>query len=84
MNDPGSVTLSQLRWRCRRGMRELDTLLTGWVERHWSSADAETRRSFLALLDAEDDALWDWVTGRAVPEDPALARLVERIVARRG
>ncbi|NKI35468.1 succinate dehydrogenase assembly factor 2 [Wenzhouxiangella sp. XN79A] len=83
MADPASVTISQLRWRCRRGMRELDTLLTGWVERHWDSADAGTRATFLQLLDAEDDALWDWVTGRATPADPALVDLVGRIVARR-
>lgn len=76
-------TISQLRWKCRRGMRELDTLLTGWMERHWASADPNTRRAFLALLDAEDDALWDWVTGRAVPERAELADLVVRIVARR-
>ena len=65
-------------------MRELDTLLTGWVEQHWDRADETTQRTFVQLLDAEDDALWDWVTGRASPEHPALADLVERIVARRG
>ncbi len=81
--DP-DISLSQLRWRCRRGMRELDSLLTGWVERHWASADAETRAQFLVLLESEDDALWNWVTGRAAPADPALAGLVERIVDRRG
>ena len=43
MNEPDAVTLSRLRWRCRRGMRELDSLLSGWLESHWADADPETR-----------------------------------------
>lgn len=83
MNEPDAVTLSRLRWRCRRGMRELDRLLSGWLESHWAGADPETRRLFLDLLDAEDDVLWAWVTGRSVPAHAALADLVQRIVDRR-
>lgn len=82
MPDPGEVSLSRLRWRCRRGMRELDHLLSGWLEARWDTADTETRRRFLLILDAEDDALWDWVTGRAMPEDAGVADLIQRIVAR--
>jgi succinate dehydrogenase flavin-adding protein (antitoxin of CptAB toxin-antitoxin module) len=64
-------------------MRELDSLLSGWVDRHWDTADSSTRSTFVDLLDAEDDALWDWVTGRSSPDDPSIADLVQRIVARR-
>ncbi|MBY6205786.1 FAD assembly factor SdhE [Halomonas denitrificans] len=76
-------TASQLRWRCRRGMRELDTLLTAWVEQCWPVADRSSRARFLELLDAEDDRLWDWVTGRGRPDDDALAEQVQRVVERR-
>jgi antitoxin CptB len=82
MDDSVPITMSRLRWRCRRGMRELDSLLSGWLDAHWEDADPETRTRFLAVLDAEDDALWDWVTGRAAPEDAGLADLIQRIVAR--
>ncbi|MFO7764660.1 MAG: succinate dehydrogenase assembly factor 2 [Wenzhouxiangellaceae bacterium] len=72
---------SRLRWRCRRGMRELDVLLERWLETRWSGATPADRARFERLLDCEDDALWDWCTGRTCPEDPELAAIVAQIVA---
>lgn len=83
MTEGSEPTISQLRWRCRRGMRELDTLMTAWLEQCWAEADTETRAGFLRLLDSEDDALWDWMTGRVVPEDIELREAVARVVERR-
>ncbi|MEE4295410.1 MAG: succinate dehydrogenase assembly factor 2 [Wenzhouxiangella sp.] len=69
----------ELRWRCRRGMRELDALLTRWMDRHWSSSDDELRSAFAALLESEDDLLWDWLLGRSDPSQPDLKRIVDEI-----
>ena len=33
-----ATELRRLRWRCRRGMRELDQLLTRWLDREWRQA----------------------------------------------
>nr|KAJ9614882.1 hypothetical protein H2204_014390 [Knufia peltigerae] len=49
------VLLKKLRWRCRRGMRELDQLFGRYLDREWSSAPTEEREVFLFLLDCEDD-----------------------------
>ena len=51
MADP---ELSRLKWRCRRGMKELDLLLLRWLERGWPRADAERRRAFEWLLEQPD------------------------------
>lgn len=56
--------LGRLRWRCRRGMRELDVLLGGWLDVHWTQADAAQRQAFAELLDVQDPDLWSWCTGR--------------------
>ena len=61
------LPLSALRWRCRRGMRELDVLLGHWLERQWAQAPDERRLAFGRLLEQEDDAIWDWLMGRAEP-----------------
>lgn len=72
------ATASRLRWRCRRGMRELDVLLGDWLEQCWPAASAESQSAFEQLLACEDDQIWDWLMGRAQP--PAdLAALVEAI-----
>lgn len=73
---PGQAAI---RWKCRRGMLELDMLLERFVARHYAGLDRKGRRDLIALLDAEDDLLWDYLTGRVVPEAKGIARLVERI-----
>jgi antitoxin CptB len=71
--------IKRLRWRCRRGMRELDQLMLRYLDQAWPIDDDNTRKQFLQLLDCEDDKLWRWFMGREWPEDEQLAQLVTRI-----
>lgn len=71
--------IKRLRWRCRRGMRELDQLMLRYLDHAWPIDDDNTRKQFLQLLDCEDDKLWRWFMGRERPEDEQLAQLVTRI-----
>jgi antitoxin CptB len=71
--------LPRLRWRCRRGMRELDQLLLRYLDRCWSESSDGERGVFLRLLECEDDTLWRWFMGLAAPEQEDLDELVGRI-----
>lgn len=71
--------LRKLRWRCRRGMRELDQLLERWLEREWRQSPTAQREVFLQLLDTEDDKLWRWFLGHEIADDVEIAALVEHI-----
>ena len=71
--------MRKLRWRCRRGMQELDTLLLRFLEREWTSASEDRRAVFLQLLDTEDDRLWRWVLGHETAPDAELDTLVQHI-----
>ena len=73
--------LKRLRWRCRRGMRELDQLLERWLDVAWRQSTEAERATFLRLLDSEDDRLWRWFLGHEVAADPDLQALVDRIRA---
>ena len=75
------VELRKLRWRCRRGMRELDQLLERWLDRQWRQSPTAERAAFLQLLETEDDKLWRWFLGHEAPADVEIAALVERIRA---
>jgi antitoxin CptB len=73
------VELRKLRWRCRRGMRELDQLLDRWLDREWRQSPTAQRAVFLRLLSAEDDTLWRWFLGHESSDDVEIAALVDRI-----
>ncbi|TLY49053.1 MAG: succinate dehydrogenase assembly factor 2 [Gammaproteobacteria bacterium] len=59
--------VGQLRWRCRRGMRELDQLLGWWLDARYDAADAQTQDAFRELLEQPDPELWHWLQGHGAP-----------------
>jgi antitoxin CptB len=72
---------ARLRWQCRRGMLELDLLLSRFLETGFARLDATGRADFVRLLGYQDQIIHDWLMGRAVPADAALRRLVAEIHA---
>ena len=75
----GSPDFAKLRWRCRRGMRELDALLHGFLERSYAGLDAREKECFEAILDLPDPELNAYLLGRQTPTDENVAALIERI-----
>jgi antitoxin CptB len=73
--------LRRLRWRCRRGMRELDQLMLRYLDRCWAQANGDERAHFERLLATEDDQLWRWCMGRESCSDPDLDAILTRILA---
>ena len=70
-----TVTAKALRWRQRRGMKELDVLLERWFKRHYETATPELRGAFARLLDHEDPEIWLWVVEQA-PVPPEFADVI--------
>lgn len=56
-----------LRWRQRRGMKELDVLLERYYGRYYDSSSAEERARFAQLLEREDPEIWLWIVGQETP-----------------
>lgn len=67
--------MKRLRWRCRRGLLELDIVLGRFVERHYAGLDGAQRAAFDTLLDMPDTELWDMITGKLVPPEESRAVL---------
>jgi antitoxin CptB len=57
-------------WRCRRGMKELDLLLSGWLETQFERASEAQRGQFEALLELPDPQLARYLLGGERPEGP--------------
>lgn len=71
---------AKLRWRCRRGRRELDLLLERYLSGRYEQADSAERSRFEALLERSDPELEDLLTGRMAPESEGQGRVIERIL----
>ena len=72
--------LGKLRWRCRRGMKELDVLLERYLERRFCGATIAEQEAFRQLLETQDTVLYAYCLGSERPP-PKFAALIERITA---
>ena len=76
--DPGE--LGKLRWRCRRGIKELDVLLARYMDERFCGASSAEQEAFRRLLETQDATLYAYCLGSERP--PAeFAMLIERITA---
>lgn len=72
-----SVSVSRLRWRCRRGMRELDVLLERYLQQRYPCAPAAEQQAFEALLDLPDPQLLAFLMRREIPADPEWVHVIQ-------
>ena len=75
---PG-LRLKKLRWKSRRGMKELDVLFEAFLIKQAGPLHDGAWPEFETLLGQEDDVLFDWVSGRNLPADPAVLRLLNTL-----
>jgi len=76
---PTPNDISRLRWRSRRGMRELDVLLQRYLERRYANAPQEEQQAFAALLELPDPELFAYIVKREQPSDPQLLNVLARL-----
>jgi antitoxin CptB len=71
--------LNRLRWKCRRGMLELDLILNHFLESEYLNQPAELQAAFPALLELPDPDLWEAIAGCNEPNDLNTRRLLAAI-----
>jgi len=75
----GADADSRLRWRCRRGLLELDLVLQAFLSSGYSGLTKEERVHFDQLLALPDDSLLSYLQGRRHPDDSNLKKLIKKI-----
>ena len=73
--------MTQLKWQCRRGMRELDELLLTYLEQRYEQAPETDKQAFQALLQLPDPDLIGYLLNKQMPATE-LQRVVEHILDR--
>ena len=76
MTAPADFNMARLRWRCRRGMRELDVMLTRYLDQVWATASPTERDAFLKLVDLQDPDLFGYLVGRATPAEESQRAII--------
>jgi antitoxin CptB len=69
----------RIRWRCRRGLLELDIVLGRFLESELDTLSPDEQDAFKALLELSDNDLWDLVAGRRDADDGPQGRLIRRL-----
>ena len=70
---------NRLLWASRRGMLELDLILTPFVENVYDTLSEDDQLRFEVLLECEDQTLFMWFMQREYPSDPNMERIIKII-----
>ena len=78
MSEPRDTRLKRLRMRSmRRGIKEMDLILTTYADRHLAEMDAAGLDLYDALLNQPDQDLYGWLTGQGPAPDRFAALLAD-------
>lgn len=79
MSEPREARVKRLKMRSmRRGIREMDLILSAFADRRLSRMDDGDLALYDALLEENDHDLYQWVTGQA-PAPEHLGGLIDEI-----
>lgn len=73
------VSITKLAWQCRRGMLELDILLTNFLENDYQQLNDESKQAFVEVLDIVDTDLLEYLMGRHVHKEAHIQDVIETI-----
>ncbi len=59
------MSLNKLRWKSRKGIRELDILLQSYLDTHYSSLDSQDKKLFEEILEIDTYDLLNAISGKS-------------------
>lgn len=70
---------ARIRWRCRRGLLELDLILLAFFDQHYARLSLAEQGAFERLLAVPDNALLAYLHGTDAPGEAELKAVVKQI-----
>jgi antitoxin CptB len=71
--------MERLRWRCRRGLLELDVVLKNFLDQGYQTLSPVEREAFDKLLAVPDNILWAYLQGSENPLEKELMQIISKI-----
>ena len=75
----GLPAFGQVRWNCRRGMKELEVLLIPFVDTAYEQLTDEQKLGFIRMLEYDDASLYSWFLGYEPPPTAAIADVLAEV-----
>ena len=72
---------ARVRWRCRRGMLEMDVFILPFFDQCFDDLSEQEKRDFDKMLDCNDPQLFAWVMEQEVCEHSEFAYIVDKLIA---
>tara|TARA_Y100001970_G_C13869246_1_gene668171 strand:- start:383 stop:649 length:267 start_codon:yes stop_codon:yes gene_type:complete len=72
--------LSRIKWRCRRGTKELDYLLLSYFENHYLNANTKDQESFKKILSEQDPTIIEYFANPKGISDTSVYRVIRVIL----
>jgi antitoxin CptB len=74
-------TIAALRYRCRRGMLELDVKLRNFIDQNADQLSASDCQVFADILERPDPVIFAYIFSDLVPDNQQEIELIKRIKA---
>ncbi len=71
--------IGKLRWRCRRGMRELDKVTEGYLNDHYATATQKEREAYQRLLELPDPHLLALIFEHEIADDSTTRHVLAKM-----
>ena len=69
----------EILWRCRRGTKELDILMTGFFNLYYKTATKSQKSGFIKLLSYEDPIIYDLILNKISLKDIEVNEIADMI-----
>ena len=74
------MQLSELKWKCRKGIRELDVLLTKYLEEIFINLPKQEQDIFIEFVNIDSNELFDIVFNKKI-SDSKFLKIIENLTS---
>ncbi len=75
------MVMSKIHWQCRRGLLELDLILSAFLEQIYPELSALEQDKFAELIAHDDQTLYNWLVRAEPVSDKTLQAIIAKIRA---
>ena len=71
--------IEKIKWKCRRGTKELDLLLGKFFDQFFIESDDKTKEAFVRLIDMQDPEIYDLLTEKKKAHNTDIESIIKLI-----